>query len=163
MSKKAPARKTSKTVRARGPSTKPKATGKAAPARTGPARKAPVARRADYKQPGEVAIESMPEPQRSIARAADKAIRAGVPGTVSVVKWGNACYYRDDRAFAALVATRRGVNLVLPGTRLADPDKLLEGTGQTMRHIKLADTKLVKTPGVRKLIVAASKIGLDRM
>lgn len=133
------------------PSLKPKSPG------------ASTARRADFKQPGSTAIDRMPEPHRSIARAADRAIRAAVPGAVSLVKWGNACYYRDERAFAALMPTRTGVNLALPGTLIPDPDKLLEGTGRVMRHVKLHDAKLARSEPVRRLIVAASKVGLDGM
>lgn len=124
---------------------------------------APAAVRSDLNKPGEVAIDRMPEPQRGIARAVDMAIRSAVPGATSVVKWGNACYYVNDRAFAALMATRLGINLALPGTKIPDPEKLLQGTGKTMRHVKLADTKLAKSEAVRKLIVAAAEVGLDGM
>jgi hypothetical protein len=161
MAKKAPTRKAKAP-----PKTARKATKKSpstSAAKAGAA-KAPASRRADFKQPGKVAIDAMPDPQRSIALAADKAIRAAVPGATSVVKWGNPCYYtKNDRAFAALMATRAGVNLALPGALIPDPDKLLHGTGGVMRHVKLADTKLAKSDAVRKLIVAAAKVGMDRM
>ncbi len=123
----------------------------------------PGSARADFKQPGKVAIDRMPEPHRSIARAVDRAIRAAVPGATSIVKWGNACYYHNDRAFAALMATKASVNLALPGTLIPDPSKLLEGTGGVMRHVKLRDVAAAKSEPVRKLIVAAAKVGLDRM
>jgi hypothetical protein len=119
--------------------------------------------RADFNQPGKVAIERMPDPQRGIARALDRAIRGAVPGATSVVKWGNACYFLDGRAFASLIATRRGVNLALPGTKIADPNGLLEGTGKTMRHVKVADAVLARSDSVRALIVAAAAVGLDGM
>lgn len=143
-----------------------KATGRAGPrgrAALKPRTGQPGTARADFKQPGKVAIERIPDPQRKVARALDRAIRAAVPGATSVVKWGNACYYLNDRAFAALMPTRTGVNLALPGTKIPDPDGLLEGTGKTMRHVKVADAALARSDSVRALIVAAAAVGLDGM
>lgn len=122
----------------------------------------PAAQRADFKKPGKAAIDVMPEAQRKIAQAVDRVIRASVPGVTSLVKWGNPCYYLDDRAFAAMMATRSGVNLALPGA-IPDPHRLLEGTGKSMRHVKLADVAAARSSAVQKLITAAAKVGLDRM
>jgi hypothetical protein len=131
------------------------------PAAKAPAK--PATRRADLGQPGSVAIERMPEPFLSIARAADATIRKAVPGVQSIVKWGNACYYADGRAFASIYHTRSGVNIALPGTKLDDPEGLLEGTGKTMRHVKLMDEADAKRPALAKLVKQAVKFGIERM
>lgn len=114
--------------------------------------------RPDLNQPGEAAIERMVEPQRSIARAADMAIRSVVPTATSIVKWGNACYYADGKGFASLVATRAGVNLMLSGASLPDPFGLLEGTGKTLRHVKLRSPDMAALPGVADLIRGSLEI-----
>lgn len=116
--------------------------------------------RADLNQPGEVAIERLPEPRRSIARAA---IRAAVPGRTSVVKWGNACYYTNGRAFASLIRTKTTVNLALAGVALPDPERLLERTGKSMRHVKLREVAQAQRPAVLALIRGSSQVGFDKI
>jgi hypothetical protein len=46
----------------------------------------------------------------------------------------------------------------LRGTALADPEKLLEGTGKNLRHVKLRTMEDLKRPGMKRLIVAAAKM-----
>lgn len=145
------------------PFVKAKAAGNAkqkADPRTG---KVMVAKRSDLGQPGSVAIDRLPEPHRTIARAADAMICNTVKGATSVVKWGNACYYQDGRAFATLYQTKRGVNLGIPGAMIDDPERLLEGEGKSMRHIKLHDEKLAGSAAVARLVGQAVEIGFDRM
>ncbi len=125
--------------------------------------KAVISKRADLGEPGSVAIERLPEPHRTIARAADAMIRKTVKGATSVVKWGNACYYQGDRAFATLYQTKRGVNLGIPGATADDPEKLLEGTGRSMRHVKLHDRELAESSAVAMLVEQAARIGFERM
>lgn len=119
--------------------------------------------RGDLNKPGIVAIERLPEPHRSVALAAHKVIMKLVPGAESVVKWGNACYYLDGKGFASLYQTKAGVNLALPGASLPDPEGLLEGTGKSMRHVKLRDPAQAKSPAVAALIRAGLKIGFEKM
>ncbi len=119
--------------------------------------------RSDKGAPAKVAIERLPEPARAIARALDRLIRLCVPGCTASVKWGNAVYRTGDLAFAAIMETKRGVNLALPGAALSDPQGLLEGTGKVMRHVKMHSVAEVSRAGVRELIVAASEVGLKGM
>jgi hypothetical protein len=44
------------------------------------------------------------------------------------------------------------------GAALPDPEKLLEGKGKGVRHVKLRSVADVKKPGVKKLITAAVKL-----
>jgi hypothetical protein len=44
------------------------------------------------------------------------------------------------------------------GAALPDPEKLLEGTGKGVRHVKLRSVAEVKSPAVKKLIAAAAKL-----
>ncbi|MGH9746077.1 MAG: DUF1801 domain-containing protein [Candidatus Acidiferrales bacterium] len=46
----------------------------------------------------------------------------------------------------------------MPGAALPDPQKLLEGTGKGVRHVKLRSVAEVKRPGVKKLITEAAKL-----
>lgn len=119
--------------------------------------------RLDLGQPGSVAIDRLPEPQRSIAQAADALIQKAVKGCTSIVKWGNPCYYQGERAFAVIYQTSKGVNLGMPGAGFDDPKNLLEGTGKKMRHVKLHDATLAKSPAVAALVKQAVKIGFEGM
>ena len=44
------------------------------------------------------------------------------------------------------------------GAKLPDPEKLLEGTGKGVRHLKLRDVSDVRKPGVKKLVLEAAKL-----
>src|SRR5215469_7592275 len=46
----------------------------------------------------------------------------------------------------------------LRGAALRDPEKLLEGKGKGVRHVKLRSVVEVKRPGVKKLIAEAAKM-----
>jgi len=46
----------------------------------------------------------------------------------------------------------------LRGAALPDPDKLLEGAGKGVRHVKLRSVVEVKRPAVKKLIAEAVKL-----
>jgi hypothetical protein len=43
------------------------------------------------------------------------------------------------------------------GAELPDPDRLLEGTGELMRHIKIRSVEQLEDNALRKLVEAASK------
>jgi hypothetical protein len=47
--------------------------------------------------------------------------------------------------------------ILVRGAVLPDPERLLEGTGKSVRHVKLRSVEDVKRPGVKKLLVAAAK------
>lgn len=127
--------------------------------------------RADLGLPGMHAIEQMREPSRSIALAADALLRKTVKGAESTVKWGNPVYAvtrgKGPKArrvtFAALIATKAGINLALPGATLDDPAGLLQGTGKAMRHVKVHDVALLGQPALRTLVRQAASIGFAKM
>jgi hypothetical protein len=120
----------------------------------------PGAARSDKGAEARVAIDRLPEPARSLARGAERLIMRLVPGAVGVVKWGNAVYSVEGRAFAAVMQTRKGINLALPGAVLDDPHGLLEGTGKLMRHVKVHAPADLERAGLEELIVGAAAVGL---
>lgn len=106
-----------------------------------------------------------PEMQR-LGRALRKKMRARLPGTVEMVYDNyNALvigYGPNDRASQAIFSLAlfpRWVCLCfLQGAGLPDPDRLLLGSGNVVRHIKIADVEEWDRPAVQALIAA----GLDR-
>jgi len=58
--------------------------------------------------------------------------------------------------FCYIATNARHVNLGFPrGAALPDPNRLLEGEGKTMRHIKFASERDLERPFVRRYIQAA--------
>jgi hypothetical protein len=48
--------------------------------------------------------------------------------------------------------------IFLRGAALPDPEGLLEGTGKSVRHVKVRTTADVKKPALKKLIVEAARL-----
>ena len=76
-----------------------------------------------------------------------------------------------DAAFAYVNAFRAHVNVgFFLGAEIADPDRLLEGTGKFMRHVKLRPDDDVDAAALKKLIETAytdmkrrlNRVGKDR-
>ena len=62
----------------------------------------------------------------------------------------------EDAAFGYVNAFKAHVNVgFFRGAEIADPDGLLEGTGKSMRHVKLASERDVNTAALVKLIGTA--------
>jgi hypothetical protein len=83
---------------------------------------------------------------------------------ITEVPWGNqkiAGYgvgpKKLSEHFCYIAPQKKHVNLgFMYGVDLPDPDKLLEGTGQVMRHIKIKSLDQVNHPAIKQLITEAS-------
>jgi hypothetical protein len=63
---------------------------------------------------------------------------------------------RTSDAIVSIAAYARGVNLYfIEGAHLADPDHLLQGSGNQGRFIRLNDAATIDPPGVARLLDAA--------
>lgn len=110
---------------------------------------------------GELIADVGPE-VRAIAVALRDLVREVHPDAVEVVRLGDraATYGIGPRkmvdGYAYLMPQAGYVNLgFYQGARLPDPDGLLEGSGATMRHVKVRDLVQVRVPGVRDLLESA--------
>ena len=105
-------------------------------------------------------------PVRTVADAALKEVRQGLPGAVELV-------YDNYNALAvAFSPTERRADIVLSvtlyprwvslfftrGVDLADPTKRLEGSGKAIRHVVLEDAAAVKRADVGALIDQAIRL-----
>src|SRR6266567_4058324 len=90
----------------------------------------------------EIVLEEAPDASESIYRVYTVAVWFGFSGKMKDMF----CY----------IATSAGhVNLGFPrGASLPDPNRVLEGTGKTMRHIKFASLGELERPFVRRYIQA---------
>lgn len=92
-----------------------------------------------------------------------KAVRALVKKTVAgseeyVNPWKIPSFDFHGPLCGYMVGKEHVTFIFLRGARLPDPEKLLEGTGKSLRHVKLRSVEDVKRPGVKKLIVEAAKM-----
>ena len=105
----------------------------------------------------DVIAESSPE-MKAIAVAL-RALLAEVMPNITEVPWGNqkiAGYgvgpKKLSEHFCYIAPQKKHVNLgFMYGVDLPDPDKLLEGTGQVMRHIKIKSLDQVNHPAIKQL------------
>src|SRR5436305_9643771 len=91
----------------------------------------------------EVIIEEAPDASESIYQVYTVAIWFGFSGKMKDM-------------FCYIATNAKHVNLGFPrGTSLPDPNRVLEGEGKTMRHIKFRSQRDVERPFVRRYIQAA--------
>ena len=91
----------------------------------------------------EIILEEAPNASESIYQVYTVAIWFGFSGTMKDM-------------FCYITTNAKHVNLGFPrGAELADPNRVLEGEGKTMRHIKFASERELERPFVRRYIQAA--------
>lgn len=78
--------------------------------------------------------------------------------------WNNLIYSHEGSDFCYIQPQRRWVNLGFPrGASLSDPSGVLEGTGRSLRHVKIRTPQDIDREEIRALITAASHAGGGRM
>ena len=96
---------------------------------------------------------------RGVAKAVRGLVKKNVAGCEEYVNpWkiptfdlnGPLCFY--------MVAKSHVVFGFMRGAMLRDPEKLLEGTGKYLRHVKLRSAAEVRRPGVRALLKEAAAL-----
>lgn len=101
---------------------------------------------------------------RAIAYALRVLLAEVMPG-ITEVPWGHQKTVgygvgpkKMSEHFCYLAPQKNHVNLgFMYGADLPDPEGLLEGTGNLMRHVKIKTREDVERPAIRALIEAASK------
>jgi len=82
-------------------------------------------------------IETAPEPQKQILLTLRELIAAAVPNSIEQFKWRQPTY-ATEKDYCYLKYTKNHVNLGFTDrAKLDDPNKILEGTGKKMCHVKL--------------------------
>ena len=98
-----------------------------------------VAKRADLGAAVELHFATLPQPQRGIAEKLHALVTKTAPKATHAVKWGMPvyehhgmlCYIRSRPKYVTF-------GFYESGTTLDDPKGMLTGTGENMRHAKLA-------------------------
>jgi hypothetical protein len=97
---------------------------------------------------------------QAVIRALRKLVKRAQPKLVESVKWGNGCWLRDDSPVAYVHAgapdfTQFGF---FHGAKLADPQQLLEGKGDYVRHVKVRAPKDIDEAAFAALLKQAVKV-----
>ena len=97
-----------------------------------------------------------PGPLGAIARAWFEVVRGCGDDVRELLHDGHPTACVGDAAFAYVNAFTAHVNVgFFRGAKLADPDRLLEGTGKFMRHVKLRPERDIAATALRTLIETA--------
>jgi Domain of unknown function (DU1801) len=104
-------------------------------------------------------------------RSVRKALRRRLPGAVEMI-YDNYNFFvigygpsdRPSEAVLSIAAQAKGVSICfIQGAKLPDPAKILVGSGNQTRSLRLNDAKLLFRSEVEELIVAALALGRTPM
>ncbi len=95
----------------------------------------------------------------AVAKAVRVLVKKSVKGVEEYVNpWKIPSFDSNGPLCGFMVGKEHVTFVFMRGAALSDPEKLLEGTGKGVRHVKLRSVADVKRPGVKKLIVEAAKL-----
>lgn len=103
-------------------------------------------------------VAKLAPPQQALAEAIRTLVKEAVPGAQEEIKWRQVCFVEHGN-FAYMNTAKAYMTLgFFRGTELDDPAKLLEGSGNTMRHIKVRDAASIPVKQLKAWLRAAAKI-----
>jgi len=83
-------------------------------------------------------LADQPPRNQRIIRALRRFVRKTAPELVEFVKWGNGCWIKGKVPVSYVYSDTDWVQFgFVHGSRLKDPQKLLEGDGAYVRHVKV--------------------------
>jgi hypothetical protein len=96
--------------------------------------------------------------QAQVAAELDRIVMEVAPQAGKVIKWVQPTY-EDHGLLCYFKAFKTHVNFgFFRGAELDDPDGLLEGTGEKMRHVKLKSLEDVNEEALKRLVYAAAEL-----
>jgi hypothetical protein len=114
-----------------------KTAAKKRPTANAPASKAPAASAGQTKKTVDAYVGALPPAQKNAATAIRALVREEAPGASESIKWGQPVYEQGG-PFAFMKAAKAHLTFGFwRGSELADPDGLLQGAGDRMRHLKI--------------------------
>jgi hypothetical protein len=94
---------------------------------------------------------------KEVVSAVRQLVKKTVPAAVEAVNpWGVPVFELNGTLCFLMVGQHHVTLGFAQGTSLADPAKLLEGTGKNVRHVKLDAVEQVSNPHLRNLILEAA-------
>lgn len=94
-----------------------------------------------------------------VAQGLRRLMKMTVPGTTeSVNPWKIPTFESNGPMCFFMVGKNHVTFGFLRGTSLPDPTKLLEGTGKSLRHVKLRSCEDLRNPALKKLMQSAARL-----
>ncbi len=105
-------------------------------------------------------LKDQPRANQTVIRALRKLVKRAAPSLEEAVKYGNGCWiqgrYPIAYVYAAADHTQFGF---MAGSKLADPKRLLAGSGQYVRHVRLRSTRDIAERDLVALLEQAVELG----
>jgi hypothetical protein len=106
---------------------------------------------------GEYLSKFEPEPS-ALAKEMRQVILDTLPGLDEVIKWGH-LVYEGERMICSIMVHKKHINLqIWRGNEIEDPRNLLEGTGKSMRHVKVHSPEEMKDDYFKFLLEKAIEL-----
>jgi len=130
----------------------------ARPAKRAPAPPMKFGPRKDLGAPVDGFFAKQPPHLSPIVERLRAMIAEVAPAATGTIKWGMPFYSVGGNMMCAVAAFKSHVNLILPGPpgTYADPGGLLEGDGQTGKHLKLRTLADLPAAAVRSWLETAA-------
>jgi hypothetical protein len=139
-----------------------KAAAKKPAAKKPAAKKAPVAtkamgKRADLGAPADGYFAAQPADKRALLEQLRALVKKAAPRAHESIKWGMP-FYELDGSLCSLAGFKNHVSLHLfaPPEVLADPEGRLEGSGKTMRQLKVRSAADIDAASIQRWVKAAA-------
>jgi hypothetical protein len=104
-------------------------------------------------------VESLTDWKKDVAEELRQVITTTSRKLTEEVKWGFPCYTAGGKCICGFMAMKDSVNFVLyQGANLDDPRGIIEGTGKSMRHVKLRNRKDIRQSAFTKFIKESIRV-----
>jgi hypothetical protein len=102
-------------------------------------------------------LRLLQKPQGETVEKLRLIVKMALPSAVETVKWGNITYLLDKKNLAWIILYSGHVDFgFFKGADLGS--NLLEGTGKSLRHIKIMDNQDVPEAEIARLLKEAAKL-----
>lgn len=103
-------------------------------------------------------LSKLDPPIRKLVMELRNVVLEAVPDLNEVIKWRSLVYERKGK-ICSIMVHRSHVNLqIWRGAELADLERLLEGSGKGMRHVKVRNFGDIKVDAFKRLIREATEL-----
>jgi hypothetical protein len=97
--------------------------------------------------------------QKDVVKGLRALVKKAIAGCEEYVNpWKIPSFDSDGTVCGFMTGKEHVTFIFLRGAALPDPEGLLEGTGKSVRHVKVRTVADVKRPALKKLIVEAAKL-----
>ena len=106
----------------------------------------------------ETYIAALEPSMQEVVKAIRELVREAAPNAKESIKWAQPVYEHNG-PFAYIKAFKGYVNFGFwRGVDIPDPESLLQGSGDRMRHLKIASTRDIRKPALQAMVRYAVRL-----